>query len=92
MTRVRVLYRLPAVVTVDLDRGKIESVRLDNEVPVGAWTGACADERGGRTMRGARQEEIDRALTIVAENPWPAAKLVTPVPSRGILREVLLSL
>ncbi len=88
MTKVRVLYRLPAVVTVDLDRGKIESVQLDNEVPVGAWTGACADERGGRMMRGAREDEIDRALTIVAENPWPSVKLVTPLPRRGVLGDV----
>ncbi len=67
--------------TVDLDRGKIESVQLlDNEVPVGAWTGVCAEERGGSMMHGAREEEIDRALTIVAGSPWPSARLVTPLP------------
>lgn len=78
MTKVRVLYRLPTVVTVDLERGRIESVQLDNEVRVGAWTGACTEERGGCTTRGAREEEIDRALTIVARNPWLSARLVAP--------------
>lgn len=77
MTRVSVLYRLPTVVTVDLERGRVESVQLDTEVQVAAWTGACAEEHGS-LMRGARREEIERALTIAAARPWPAATLVAP--------------
>lgn len=72
MTKVRMLYRLPAVVTVDLETGTVESVRVEDEIRVTAWTGACTEERGGRILRGATDDELGRALSIVGGQPWPS--------------------
>ena len=75
VTRIGVMYRVPALVTVDLEAGTIESVEIDNEIRISAWTGACVEERRGRVLRGAHDEEIDRALRIVSQSPWPEARL-----------------
>jgi hypothetical protein len=71
MTKVRVLYRLPTIITVDLEAGRVESVQVDDEVRIASWTGACTEERGGRILRGATDDELDLALAIAAGTPWP---------------------
>jgi hypothetical protein len=73
VTKVNVLYRLPTIVTVDLESGTVESVRVDDEVRIGAWTGASTVERGGRVLRGATEDELGRALSIASRTPWPRA-------------------
>lgn len=73
--KVGVLYRIPAMVTIDLGSGSVASVDVDSEILLDTWAGACTEEVGGRVVRGATRDEVERALGIAASSPWPATTL-----------------
>ena len=82
--KVGVLYRIPAMVTIDLGSGSVASVDVDSEILLDAWAGACTEEKGGHVVRGATQDEVERALGIASQSTWPATTFAGSTSGRPL--------
>ena len=81
MTKVGLLYRVPALVIVDLESSCVECVALEGEITLSHSAGAYAEDERTGVLRGAERGEVARALCIAAEMPWPEAT-VAPASAR----------
>jgi hypothetical protein len=74
-TKVGLLFRVPALVTIDLESGSVESVAIRDAIRLSISDGAYAEEDGG-ILRGAEPGEIARAVSIAERSPWPETTLL----------------
>jgi len=74
-TKVGLFFRVPALVTIDLESGSVESVSIRDAIRLSISDGAYAEEGSG-ILRGAEPAEIARALSIAERSPWPETTLL----------------